>query len=148
MVIKALFSMQETWSGPFIAVPLCLGANQFNASPPPPENLELAIGNWLGAIRQLLLHHMASLGHNVLNSSHPCAAYTRQWTVSALVEVMACCLFGAKPSPEPVLAYCQLDSREQISVKFESEFYNFFSRKCIWKNVVCQNGGHFVQGVR
>ena len=29
-------------------------------------------------------------------------------------------------------AYCQLDSWEQISVKFESEFHHFHSRKCIW----------------
>ena len=34
---------------------------------------------------------------------------------------------------EPKLAYCQLDSWEQISVKFESEFYHFHSRKLIWK---------------
>ena len=55
---------------------------------------------------------------------------------------MACRLFGAKPLPEPVLAYCQLDSCEQISVKFESESYH------IQENAfaVCQNGGHFVQG--
>ena len=64
--------------------------------------------------------------------THPSAAYMRQWTGSALVHIMACRLFGAKPLPEPMLAYCQLDSREQISVKFESEFYHFHSRKCIW----------------
>ena len=46
---------------------------------------------------------------------------------------MACRLFGAKPLPEPMLAYCQLDSREQISVKFGSEFFHFHSRKFIWK---------------
>ena len=40
---------------------------------------------------------------------------------------------GTKQLPEPMLAYCQLDSWEQISVKFESEFYHFRSRKCIWK---------------
>ena len=45
---------------------------------------------------------------------------------------MACCLDGAKSLSELVLAYCQLDSWEQISVKFESEFYHFHSRKCIW----------------
>ena len=69
------------------------------------------------------------------NTSPPSAAYMRQWTgpAPALVQVMACRLFGAKPLPEPMLAFCQLDSWEQISVKFESEFYNFDSRKCIWK---------------
>ena len=46
---------------------------------------------------------------------------------------MACRLFGAKPLPEPMLAYCRLDFWQQISVKFESEFYHIHSRKCIWK---------------
>ena len=68
------------------------------------------------------------------NSSPPIAAYIRWWTVSSLVQVTACRLLGAKPLPEPMLAYCQLDSWEQISVKFESE-------KFVW-----QNGGHFLQG--
>ena len=45
----------------------------------------------------------------------------------------ACRLFGTKPLPKPVLTYCQLDSWKRISVKFESEFYHFHSRKCIWK---------------
>ena len=48
-------------------------------------------------------------------------------------QVMACRLFGTKPLPEPMMAYCQLDSQEQISVKFKTEFSNFHSRKCIWK---------------
>ena len=49
----------------------------------------------------------------------------RQWTGSALVQVMACRLFGAEPLPEPVLACCQFDSWEQNSMKFEWEFFNF-----------------------
>ena len=32
-----------------------------------------------------------------------------------------------------MLAYWQLDSWEHISVKFESRFYHFHSRKCYWK---------------
>ena len=46
---------------------------------------------------------------------------------------MACHLFGAKPLHEPMLAYCQLNSWEHTSVKFESEFYHFHSRQCNWK---------------
>ena len=70
---------------------------------------------------------------NAVNSSPLSAAYMRQWTRSSLVQVMACCLFGTKPLPETMLTYCQLDSWEHISVKFESEFYHFHSRKCSWK---------------
>ena len=68
-----------------------------------------------------------------LNSSPPSATYMNQWTGSALVQVMAWRLFGAKPLPEPMLTYCQLYPREQISVKVELEFYHFHSGKCIWK---------------
>ena len=73
-----------------------------------------------------------SLWWLLINSSPPGAAYMRQWTGSALVQVMACRLFGAKPLPELMLAYCQLNSCDQTSVKFESEFCHFHSWKCIW----------------
>ena len=48
----------------------------------------------------------------------PSAAYMRQWIGSALVQIIACHLFGAKPLFEPMLGYCQLDTLEQTSVKF------------------------------
>ena len=69
----------------------------------------------------------------IFKSSPRSAAYIRQWIVSALVQIMACRLFGAKPSSKPVLGYHQLDHQEQNSVQFESEFYHFNSRKFIWK---------------
>ena len=69
----------------------------------------------------------------------------RQWIGSALVQIMACGLFGAKPLPKPMLGYCQLDPQEQISVKFESNYKALHSRKCIWKYRL-RNGAHFVQG--
>ena len=58
---------------------------------------------------------------------------------------MACRLFGAKPLPEPILAYCQLVSSEQISMKFEPEFYHFHPKN-EFENALCQNGVHIVQG--
>ena len=67
-----------------------------------------------------------------LNSSPPSATYMHQWTGSTLVQVIACCFFSAKPLLKLVLAYCQMDCWEQISVKFEFEFCHFHSRKCIW----------------
>ena len=50
-----------------------------------------------------------------LNSSPPSAAYMRQWIGSALVQIMACRLFGAKPLSKPLLGYCQLNPQEQTS---------------------------------
>ena len=40
----------------------------------------------------------------------PSAAYMRQWIGSALVQIMACRLVGAKPLSKPILGYCELDS--------------------------------------
>ena len=44
-----------------------------------------------------------------VNLSPPSAAYMRQWTVSALVQIMACCLYGAKPLSKSMVEYCRLD---------------------------------------
>ena len=52
-----------------------------------------------------------------VNSFPPSAAYMHQWTDSSLAQVMACRLIGAKPLPEPMLAYCQLDTWEQIGIR-------------------------------
>ena len=38
-----------------------------------------------------------------VNSLRPGDAYRHQWTASSLVQVMACCLTGAKPLPEPMI---------------------------------------------
>ena len=74
-----------------------------------------------------------SLRGQWVKSFPPSAEYMHQKIGSALVQIMACHLFGAKPSPEPMLLYCQLDTWEHMSVKFESEFYHFHSSKCNWK---------------
>ena len=41
-----------------------------------------------------------------------------KYTGSSVVDLMAFRLLGVKPLPEPMLSYLQLDSQEQISVKF------------------------------
>ena len=61
----------------------------------------------------------------------------RQWIGSALVQIMACRLFGAKPLSKPVLGYCQLNPQEQILVKFYKN-KKLFSRKNASKNIVCE----------
>ena len=69
-----------------------------------------------------------------VNSSPPSAAYVRQWIESALVHIMACRLSGAKKlSSKAMLGYCQFDPWEQNSVKYQSKYKNFHSRKCFGK---------------
>ena len=90
------------------------------------------IENWF--LKKAWASHLwVKIAPGIFNSSPPSATYMHQWSEPSLVQVMACCLFDAKPLPERMIAYCQLDSWEQISVKFESEFYHFHSRRCIWK---------------
>ena len=43
--------------------------------------------------------------HSYLNSSPPDATYMCQWIGSALVQIIACRLFGTKPLSEPMLEY-------------------------------------------
>ena len=103
---------------------------------------------WFGRRQAITWTNVFKISDTIWNhlTHPPSAAYMRQWIGSALVQVMACRLFGAKPLPEPMLAYSQLNSWEQISMKFESESYHFRSRKCIWNYRLRMYGGHFVEG--
>ena len=55
-----------------------------------------------GLINRVLLRQ-------AVNSSPPSAACMRQLIGSALVQIMACRPFGAKPLSKPMLSYCQLE---------------------------------------
>ena len=70
---------------------------------------------------------------SAINSSLSSAVKMRQSIGSALVQIMACHLFRAKPLSKPMQCHCQLHCQEQISVKFDSELYHINSRKCISK---------------
>ena len=50
---------------------------------------------------------------------------------------MACRLLGAKPLCEPILTYCKCDSKEQTSVKFESNT-KLFIHENVLEDVVCK----------
>ena len=59
------------------------------------------------------------------NSSSPSAAYMRQWIRSALLHIMACRLFGAKPLSKPMPGYCRLYPYEQTSTTFVITIQNY-----------------------
>ena len=61
-------------------------------------------------------------------------------TLSSLVQVMACCLFGTKPLPEPMMTNCQYDPEEKFQWYFNqnsvmfiqgNEFQNEFCKICL-----------------
>ena len=64
------------------------------------------VERWVGRTAQLGKLGEKNLNNLTINSSPPSAA---RWTGSALVQVMACHIIGAKPLPEPMLIYCPLN---------------------------------------
>ena len=78
-----------------------------------------------------------------VNSLRPSDILMHQYIMPALVQIMACHLFGAKPLSEPMLPYYQLDPKEHISLIFYLKFKCFHSRKCTWK--CCQNDDHLAR---
>ena len=64
-------------------------------------------------------------------------AYMHQLNGSALVQVMACCLFSAKPLPELILTYCQLNRQEHFS-EIHTEEQHFSLVKMHFENVICE----------
>ena len=83
----------------------------------------------------------------IFNVCPSIAAYMRLWTVPPLVHLMACHLFGARPLPEPMLAYFNWTPGYKPNFsEFEAEVNNFKSRICIWKcsllkwRAFCQGG--------
>ena len=47
--------------------------------------------------------------------------------------MMTCFMYNAKPLPEPMLTYFQLNPKKQSSLKFESKCNDFYLWKCICK---------------
>ena len=68
-----------------------------------------------------------------------------QWFGSAVVQIMACRLFGAKLISKPNLGYCQLDPLGIIFTWVLIKIKSCLSWKCIW-NYRLRNCGHFVGG--
>ena len=77
---------------------------------------------------------------DIVTSSPPSAAYMCQWIGSALVQIMACRLFSAKPLSKPMMGYCQLNSQEQTLVKFQSKHENIF------ENILCEKAAILCRG--
>ena len=98
---------------------------------------------WGEAIGELRSHEERVM--SLYNSSALCAAYMRQWTGSALVQVMACRLLGGQ-----AITRCNAGSLQirLLGTNF-SEFrigILSFSLQNAFGIVVCQNGVHFVEG--
>ena len=86
---------------------------------------------------------LQNVGHFDFNSLTGSDAYMCQYYIPTMVQIMACRLIGAKPSSEPMLPYCRLDTQESISVTFYLKFKSFHTRKCVRKCCL-ENSGQLV----
>ena len=68
--------------------------------------------------------------------------YMRQWTKSSLVQAMACRLCLAKQLSEPMMCYCQSDTKEKMQWNL-NENTRISYKQNAFENIV-QNSRHFV----
>ena len=68
-----------------------------------------------------------------VNSLRPSDAYMREYNIPTLLR-----LFGTKPVSEPMLAYCQIDPKANIPVKFQ--ILKVFIQETALDNVVREMG--------
>ena len=72
-----------------------------------------------------------------INSSPPSATYMRQWIVSALVQKMACRLFGTKPLSKSVLSFSKGHLRTNFSEGLNQNT-KFVIHENASENIVCE----------
>ena len=72
----------------------------------------------------------------------------RQWIRSALVQIMACRLFGAKPLTKPVLGYCQFWLLGTNFIEIWIKIQNFSFAKNASENIVCKMAAILSRGRR
>ena len=75
--------------------------------------------------------------HHGVNSSRLGDANMHHWTGSSLVQVMACHLFGAEPSPEPMLTYWQRNLLNKFQWHFDWNIM-VFTEEDIFEHVICR----------
>ena len=74
---------------------------------------------------------------DMINSSLHNAPYVRQWIGSALIQIMACCLFGAKPLSKPMLYIANWALRNKFKWSF-NQIHHLFIHKSAPENSVCE----------
>ena len=74
----------------------------------------------------------------------PCA-YMRQCIGSALVQIMACHLFGTKPLSKPMLGYCHLNLRNKLQWNFNQNT-KLLINEIAFENIVCKMTTIFSRG--
>ena len=79
------------------------------------QHLTLYVLNLFLEKMKMYLHFMSFLD---INSSPPSVAYMHHWSGSALVQIMACRLFGVKPLSKPMQVIVNCTLRKKLQWNF------------------------------
>ena len=76
-------------------------------------------------------------GNNSARNTNISSACMRQWIGSALVQIIACGLFGATPLSKQMLGCCQLDPRNRVqsNIHQNTKLYTHYNA---YENIVCE----------
>ena len=125
-----------------IGIPILVRRYLYIETPPPLQNLGV------DGYSHHIIHNTAdTMTYPSLNLTQLVEA---EWRINASVNRtitdsdngLSPVVFATKPLSEAMLAYCWPDTQEQISVKFESKYNNFYTRKWFWKCRL-KIGSHF-----
>ena len=86
----------------------------------------------------ILQHSWKSVAIRLINLPPLSAAYMRQWIGSALVQIKACRLFGAKPLSKAVLGYCKMEHLGSDFCENLTNIWNFSFMKFAFEDIVCK----------
>ena len=80
-----------------------------------------------------------------MNSSRPSVTYMRQWIGSALVQIVACRLFGAKPLSKPMLVIVNWTLTNKLQWNFNQNTKLFIHENAS-QNIVCEMTANLSRG--
>ena len=115
--------------GPFGRIPSIYAAVCIDAL----INIDFNIDNFFGNPGSKLCQIWANAGN--INSSPPGAAYMCQWIGSALLQIMACRLCGAKPLPKSALVNWTHRNKPQWNFNQNTKL---FIHKNAFENIACE----------
>ena len=145
---KTVVSVQFNWRpfpGPFPPIPLTV------LLPPGPDLVAVYIELYILSEVRRDLPSKSNQPTNQPTTNHPTKnqptdrqpsnqpdGIWRHKSWSTLIHVMVACsvLFGAKPSHEPILAYCRLGTMEQTTVALESKWQKYFVRRNVFEATI------------
>ena len=101
-------------------------------------NIGSGYGLWPDCTKPLPEPMLTQIYVRYAGNKHSVLWHMCLWLESSLVEVMAWCLFSAKPSPHPMIIHCQLDHSGLLwNYNKTIRLYIKIKKKTLWNYETC-----------